>query len=277
MTFKEPEERFIYQKNPIAEVILQIRFPPILRIESELPSEFQEQIREHFPEYHDIKDYKQNFNIGFDSKTGPTTPVIDTTSSQKHTFLSADRVLQIDITRNYISFSTIKYETWEQFIEAFKIPLKSFISIYAPSFYTRIGLRYIDIFCRSNLGETDTDWKKFIKDSFLGILAIQNEDVRSNISNFKYVYEIKLTDPADSSNTGLLHTKASFAYKTNNAELENLPKEKCFHLDSDFSVSEKIPLEMFEKKITFLHSQAKGLLSEVITPYLHNLMEPKPL
>ena len=41
--------RVIYHKNPLTDVICQLRFPPILKIDSEIPSLFQDTIREQYP------------------------------------------------------------------------------------------------------------------------------------------------------------------------------------------------------------------------------------
>jgi uncharacterized protein (TIGR04255 family) len=45
MTFPEDSPRVIYGRNPLEQVICQIRFPTILKIDTELPAAFQEQIR----------------------------------------------------------------------------------------------------------------------------------------------------------------------------------------------------------------------------------------
>lgn len=45
------QERCIYRKNPLAEVICQLRFPEILSIQTQLPANFQEAIREEYPQY----------------------------------------------------------------------------------------------------------------------------------------------------------------------------------------------------------------------------------
>ena len=45
------EPRQIYQRNPLAEVICQLRFPEILSIGANLPVDFQEAIRDEFPQY----------------------------------------------------------------------------------------------------------------------------------------------------------------------------------------------------------------------------------
>ena len=41
--------REIYEKAPLIQVVCQLRFPPVLRIESQIPADFQERIRARFP------------------------------------------------------------------------------------------------------------------------------------------------------------------------------------------------------------------------------------
>src|SRR5258708_12324597 len=50
MLFPE-SERVIYDKNPLQQVICQLRFPPILRINTEVPVAFQERVKQDYPFY----------------------------------------------------------------------------------------------------------------------------------------------------------------------------------------------------------------------------------
>jgi hypothetical protein len=50
--FPEPP-RVIYAGNPLVEVIRKVRFPPVLKIETQIPEAFQDQIRTMFPVYRD--------------------------------------------------------------------------------------------------------------------------------------------------------------------------------------------------------------------------------
>ena len=45
------DERCIYQKNQLMEVVCQLRFPTILSIGTKEPAEFQDEIRDVFPRY----------------------------------------------------------------------------------------------------------------------------------------------------------------------------------------------------------------------------------
>ena len=43
--------RVIYKKSPLDRVICQLKFPPVLRIDADMPVEFQDCIRREFPNY----------------------------------------------------------------------------------------------------------------------------------------------------------------------------------------------------------------------------------
>jgi uncharacterized protein (TIGR04255 family) len=48
--------RAIYRMNPLDHVICQLRFPPILMIDSKPPNEFQDAIRKEYPLYYEGKE-----------------------------------------------------------------------------------------------------------------------------------------------------------------------------------------------------------------------------
>ncbi len=57
MPFPEVQ-RVIYRKNPLEQVICQFRFPAILRIDTETPADFQERIRNDFPQFAEQTEWK---------------------------------------------------------------------------------------------------------------------------------------------------------------------------------------------------------------------------
>ncbi|MCH7755956.1 TIGR04255 family protein, partial [candidate division KSB1 bacterium] len=60
MPFPEVK-RVIYKKNPLDRVICQLRFSPILKIDAEIPAEFQDMIRADFPNYSEKTDSPDPF------------------------------------------------------------------------------------------------------------------------------------------------------------------------------------------------------------------------
>ena len=53
-----PAQRVLYNKSPLEQVICQLRFPPILRIDSDLPADFQDRIRNQFPNFGEASEFK---------------------------------------------------------------------------------------------------------------------------------------------------------------------------------------------------------------------------
>src|SRR5579863_5852318 len=95
------EPRIIYDKNPLEFVICQLRFPSILKIETELPSAFQEVIRETFPLFNELR---SNPNVGIDlSKLlGTNLPIAIPRTYQ---FTSSDSNWEVTLTRESLALS----------------------------------------------------------------------------------------------------------------------------------------------------------------------------
>ena len=60
---------------------------------------------------------------------------------------------------------------------------KIFRDTYDPSFYTRLGLRYIDILDRDDYGLDETPWLELFNKSFIGMLG--NVDLSKEVKEFQ--------------------------------------------------------------------------------------------
>ena len=113
------EERVVYDRPPLHEVICQIRFPDILTIEAKEPADFQEAIRADFPRYLLKKDQPAPKITGFVDgipqvdRPGPIT---------NYHFVSADNMWKLNLTRNFIALSTLRYTCWEDFAKMLDKP-----------------------------------------------------------------------------------------------------------------------------------------------------------
>lgn len=261
MPFPEVE-RVKYELSPLDHVICQLRFPPILQIESVPPYEFQNRIREQFPNYSENVEIQQSSNAPINIGLGNQI-MNQTTTTKNHEFSSEDFVWKINLTRTFMSISSNKYYTWEDFLRRLKEPLEALIDIYKPAFFTRIGLRYVDIFCRSVIGKTNSPWADLINPYFLGLLG--SNEVGKSINEMNNVYEIKGAD-----DNSIIRISTSLIKKIDN-------NEECFMIDSDVFTTCNINISDSLSRLNFLHDRSSRLLRYAITDEMHNGMRPSKL
>ncbi len=254
-------DRVIYNKNPLDAVICQARFPTMLKIDTELPSAFQEKLS---PQYIHLTE-GQEVVIDIQMGSKPSIPAEDikqltTPAIKNYEFSSEDSKWKVNLTRNFISLSTTSYVRWEDFRDRFVSVLNAFIDVYNPVLFTRIGLRYMDIILRSKLGLVDMEWEELIKPPFLGVLA--SSELRDNVKHFQATFVIDLDDKQGEVriNTGTVKATES--------------GETSFMIDSDFYELKREGKDELLNKLDYFHSKASGLFRMCITDKLHNAMEP---
>lgn len=255
-------DRVIYRSTPLDNVICQLRFPPILSIDAEAPAKFQDKIRSKFPIYDESIEYQSEFSQPMINPIAPggiINPVGNVTSTKNHAFISADEKWKINLTRTFITISTQKYKKWEEFISNFEGPIKALQEVYSPPFYTRIGLRYLDLFKRSKLGLEDESWEELIKPQFLGMLA---SDVKDHITEYNNVCVLTLADGISKGRIGTELVRS----------MED--QEICLLIDSDLFNPTRTAISEASRTLEFLHERSTRLLRFLITEKLHSKMEP---
>ncbi len=265
MPFPEVE-RVVYENNPLDNVICQLRYPTIIKIETELPADFQNEIIGDYPVFDDTTEFQQEVSLSApispDLAPSFVSPQTKISSSKNYVFSSVDGNWTINLTKNFISLSNKKYTRWEEYKERLSKIATVFERIYNPTFYSRIGLRYIDIFERSKHGLADTAWSELITPSFLGLLSKEFED---SILNFNSVTEIALED-----NNCAVKLVSSLVRKIET-------NEQCYLLDSDFFTRKREEKKDVLEKLEYLHKRSTRLVRLVITDKLHQAMRPKTL
>src|SRR6266568_7415140 len=113
MPFPEAQ-RVIYDAHPIEEVICQLRFPTILRIEGESPFQFQERIRDSYPLYKPKPAVKLMEGIPKElaSFFGKELSLGNTPSG--HEFISQDEKWTLSLTKDFLTLQCSK-----SFLESF--------------------------------------------------------------------------------------------------------------------------------------------------------------
>ena len=260
MLFSDNNTRYHYVKPPLIETISQVRFPTILAIGNDEPADFQEAIRADFPKYTARKE-QQPPKVE-DGKLVPQPSITN------HTFVSADGVWKVNLTKDFIALSTLRYTSWEAFAQTLDKILVAFIQVYKPAFFLRIGLRYMNAISKDLLGVTDLLWDDLINSPFIGVL--DQPDVDEN-TTAKSMLDV---DTAFGEGRRLrLHCGPGIL--NNGKQKESKPR---FILDSDLSlVREQIPCESIADELNTLHDCATRLFNAAATQELKNAMGPTPI
>jgi uncharacterized protein (TIGR04255 family) len=263
MPFPE-RRRVLYRKNPLDKVICQLRFPAVLRIETEIPAEFQERIRRDFPNFIEKSEFKVEMPIITPGQGASEYPIqLSPKPSKNYEFSTESGDWTFNLTRSFIALTSSNYTRWEQFKEKLSHPLKAFLEIYSPEYFPRIGLRYIDIFKRSKLGLDNESWNELLQPYVLGMLS--TETVGKNIEGYESKNEIKLED-----GTSVVRIITSLIQDTETGEI-------CFLIDSDFFTTTKIRIDEALSRLDYFNTRGSRLIQWCITNKLHEAMEPQNL
>ena len=249
---KIPEtERVIYDNNPLAEVVCQIRFPRILAVDDRIPAEFQYVLGGDYP-FVDTRDVV-HFNFGETNQVRRTN----------YDFLTADKRYKVSLSSDALSISTNDYERWEKFVVHVQHAIECLSKVYSVPVFTRVGLRYIDVISRHKLGIKDERWSELIRSSALGLLhedAVSIDDVIE--SSAAYVFKIGEKDKL------MLSTGLGKSSKTG--------EEIIFVVDGDFFRDE--PVKGFSETLTILerfNKSAGSAFRWIILERLHQALGPK--
>lgn len=256
--------RVIYAKNPLTEVICQLRFPAILRIDSEAPVAFQERIRHEYPLYQ--KGIRQELFLS--SLPGPVAEGVEGGPglgplSGAHDFISADGCWTVGLTREFLALSTRNYLRWEEFRQHLELPLRSLTEVYTPPFFSRVGLRYQDVIVRSRLGLEESGWPELLRPYIVAELG--SSDISGSVEAAVRFIIIHLEQTG-----GLVRIQHGLAQHPGTGE-------SCYLIDSDFFIEGQTGGRDVETTLNAFNAQAGRLFRWCITEKLHLAMEPQPL
>ena len=245
-----------YSKPPLVETVFELRFPPILRIDTETPDKFQDLIRHRFPEYEVQNEIQQQVvgNVNQNQFLAETK----LSSNIVHVFSSDDKKNVVKLTRNNIFYSTTNYLGWDRFKEESIFVMKYFADIYQTSQFSRIGLRYINVIDRTKLGlDISTPWKALVKNYYLGLLANPTESEK--IESYELVTGLKFGPKT------AINLRVTLLVNLNS-------QETCLGLDNDCFLPEGD--EDFQTTIESLHTHCEYYFFNAITEELRSAMKP---
>ena len=147
MSLNFPSKPDIQLENPpLVEVVCQVRFPPILRIASEEPSEFQERIRDQFPNV----ELEHGFLVRVPGPGAMGTPTAEP-QTRTYRFRTPDAQTAISLAVDFYALSSNRYSHWEEFAKYLRSTHEAIQHVYKPTYSMRIGLRRLFLWRKFSL------------------------------------------------------------------------------------------------------------------------------
>jgi len=255
-------QRVSYQRTPLIEVVGQLRFPTILKINNQDPYEFQERIRFDYPIF------KQSQDLNLPPEIVALVPQISSITPQYTTynFLSENSKWQLSLNRDNLTLATIEYKQYEEFKEKFAKAINIFEEVYNPSFYIRLGLRYKDLILRSKLKIEDKPWSALITPQIAS--ELHSTELSGAILTLVKNLEIQLEEGRVNFNHGLVMSQ--------DPSKGNI-QEPGYLFDADLFVEDKIKKGDIWNVFDNFNRTGGKLFRWSITDELHTAMEPQPI
>ncbi len=256
-------DRVLYKKNPLEVVVCQLRFPPVLRIDAELPHAFQEHVRAEYPFFSERQSVVPE--AGVPAGVPPEilkaiSEMLPFRASRMYEFTSADSNWRVTLTKETLSLGCKQYRRWEDFKQHLQLPMQFLLKTYAPSFYLRIGLRYRDLIKRSVLKLNDVPWNELLKPPIAGVLG---SEIAPAIRQTNQQLLIDLGE-----NNAQVRVQHGFLLKGT---------EQCYLIDSDFFTSVRKETNDAIATLDYFNRQSGRLFRWCISDRLHGAMEPERL
>lgn len=250
--------REIYRKNPLAEVVCQVRFTAPPDMSGKQLESFWDHIRDRFPRM-EAEEGIGSLNIVAEM----SQEVTDSLPIQKfYDFISEDGLWTLSLTEDTLALTCRSYERWEEFKIWMSEALAALQRTYRPLTFLRIGLRYLDVVQRSQLGLETVEWPELLAAPLVGELA--SPDIGPDIEDVTREFVFRLHDAYESRvrvRHGFVHTEEDLG-------------EICYLVDSDFYTDEEVEINDADKILDEYNRCARRFFRWCISEQLHAAMEP---
>jgi uncharacterized protein (TIGR04255 family) len=242
---------FYYGKTALKTVVVQLRFNPILRIGQELPAAFQEAVRGSFPKCVREEGIGLRFMVaGAPEPPVPTAPSVGNAPAVWR-FKTEDELWVGGLSIDFLSLETGQYTHFSDFEKHFSVLLRSLQNVYRVEHFTRVGLRYINLF-EANF--SPGGWREMFNRHLLGPLAdpVLGTEVKTSVQAFVL--------PREDSTITIQHGTDDGKYR----------------LDLDHAVEGRVEAGTVTDRLRTFNVRLYQVFRWAITDTLHHQMEPRP-
>jgi uncharacterized protein (TIGR04255 family) len=248
-----------YRNNPLAEVVAQLRFAPILRIDAEQPAAFQEGIRPGFPTYRHVSTLPPGLPQPLERMMqGMGAP----RGLQQHIFGTEDSAWEIILTRESLVLKSKAYTAWQDFDGRLRQVRACFERSYEPiAAYRGLNLRYLDVIQRSRLGVRDEPWSELLTGAVAG--GLTSPEIGAEIDKMKTEAHFKLDE------------QGAFVWlRTSLVQAKDGTREISFLLDSDFHTHQPTELNDVDATLQRFNRHSRNLFRWAIRERLRQALQP---
>lgn len=247
-----------YRQNPLETVLAEVRFPPILRIDTEVPASFQDALAGEFPLFSEVNPISlappELANLFQSANILPT--------AKSFTFSSADGNWSLALTRGSLSLTCRKYSRWEEFRRKLHGPFEALLKLYEPQFLLRLGLRYRDVISRERLGLSEVPWHDLLLPGVVGVIHTPLEPLLDTCWS-QFVFRLQKEETQVLLQHGLQPVPPA--------------SEKCYIFDADFSTQSRTEPQNAFDAFQYFNKRSWYFFRACIADRLHEAMQPDPI
>ena len=165
-------EKFMYAKNPLIQVLAQIRFDRCQSLMSG-PTEAQKRVFANSGFVTETIEQSASIQIEFGSNAGESTPPIAPIPIVFH-YGAVDEQSKLSVCADFIAVSCTKYVDWTQFKSLLLPAFTGFAELNTHLKVNRVGLRYRDLIERENLGLQGVPWSELLAPIICGVFGAED-------------------------------------------------------------------------------------------------------
>lgn len=260
MTFPDAP-RVLYSKSPLYEVTAKLQFPPILRIDSESPTAFQEAIRGEFP-YYSLETVKPT-GVKSPPKPGQVLRIDISPNRPVHVFATADGHWVYRLKFNELSLTCRRYSRWEPFCDRLHLAFDALKQVYVPAFYSHVCVKYKNAIIRSSVGSSESEgWSELLRTHVIGPVGEVAHERQIVTYQNKFVSVLE---------QGLGRIDATFSIGTS---ANPSVREKAFLIDAHVYVDGQTRAQDVFPKLDSFRRVAGRFFRWCITDRLHSALGP---
>ena len=245
-------EKVIFEKSPLNEVVCQLRFHQILKIAGTPPAEFQDQVRDTFPVFGEER--------GIQFGVAGTQPVI-TTPEPVWQLKTPDELWAVSLNSSFVALKTFAYQDFDDFLKLALPVIAAFEAVYAPPFYVRVGLRYVNRWVLPKPPNGRVEWERYLNSHLAGMFS--DTALEGAIAEARH--DVVLN--ADRGQIG-------WRYSRDVGESEGEPAEQ-FTLDFDHYAAGQVKCSDVESLLTSFNDNAFRLFRWCLTEDGYKTLEPR--